>query len=234
MTSTAHLTELTDILCYAFKDEDLLKEALRHSSFVNEQQDPTLRDNERFEFLGDAVLSVVVSHLLMRRYPDLREGELSRIRAGLVNESRLAQVAGRINLGSYMQFGKGEAQSKGQEKSSILANTLEAVIASVYLDGGFESAFEFIHHHFSALMDMDIRVTTEGDYKSQLQEWAQTHRKTTPGYQVVNESGPDHNKTFIVRVHIRELTTDGVGKSKKAAEQNAAMLALKQLEADAE
>ena len=224
----ADLSELTDILRHTFKDEDLLREALRHSSFVNEQLDPELRDNERLEFLGDAVLSLVVGHLLMQRYPDLKEGDLSRIRAGLVNESRLAQVARKIDLGKHMQLGKGETQSKGREKSSILANALEAVLAAVYLDGGFESAFAVIDHHFSALIDLDIRITTDGDYKSQFQEWAQTNQGTTPSYQVIDESGPDHDKTFIVRLQIRDLTADGVGRSKKMAEQNAAMNALEQ------
>lgn len=224
----ANLAELTKTLHHVFTDEGLLHEALRHSSFVNEQLDPELRDNERLEFLGDAVLSLVVGHLLMQRYPDLKEGELSRIRAGLVNESRLAQVARKIDLGKHIQLGKGEAQSKGREKSSILADALEAVIAAVYLDCGFESAFGVIDHHFSGLMDLDIRITKDGDYKSQFQEWAQTNERATPSYQVIDESGPDHDKTFIVRLQIRDLTADGVGKSKKMAEQNAAMHALEQ------
>lgn len=226
-----NLTELTNTLCYEFKNEGLLHEALRHSSFVNEQLNSDLRDNERFEYLGDAVLSLAVGHLLMQRDPDLKEGDLSRIRAGLVNESRLAQVARKINLGKYMQLGKGEIQSEGREKNSILANALEAVMAAVYLDSGFESAFGVVHHHFSALIDLDINITTGGDYKSQLQEWAQTNQGTTPDYRVINESGPDHNKTFVVRLQIRDLTTDGAGKSKKMAEQNAAMHALEQLKA---
>jgi ribonuclease-3 len=228
------LTELTDTLHYEFKDEGLLHEALRHSSFVNEQVNRNLRDNERFEFLGDAVLSLVVSHLLMQQNPDLKEGDLSRIRAGLVNESRLAQIARKINLGRYMQLGKGEIQSKGREKSSILANALEAVLAAVYLDSGFESVFGVIDHHFSALMDLDLRVTTDGDYKSQLQEWTQTDQGTIPHYRVINETGPDHDKTFIVRLQIQDLTTEGAGKSKKIAEQDAAKRALEQLKADAE
>jgi len=221
-------------LKYGFKDRGLLLEALRHSSFVNEQPEMDLRDNERFEFLGDAVLSLAVGHLLMQQYPDLKEGDLTRVRASLVNESRLSQIARKINLGEYIQLGKGEAQSKGQEKKSILANGLEAVLAAIYLDDGFETACRIIHHHFSPLIESAISAAGDDDYKSQLQEWVQTSQRITPRYTVIDESGPDHSKIFCVRLHLRDLTTEGVGRSKKIAEQNAARLALETLRKEPE
>ncbi len=231
MTAT-DISALQANLMYVFKDEGLLNEALRHSSYVNEQPDTYLRDNERFEFLGDAVLSLAVGHLLMQQHPSLREGDLTRIRASLVNESRLAQVAGNMNLGAHIRLGKGEIQSGGQEKDSILADALEAVLAAIYLDDGFETACRIIHHHFSPLIDSATTMAGSDDYKSQLQEWVQTEQQDPPRYTVIDESGPDHSKIFYVRLHLRDLTTDGVGKSKKIAEQNAARLALDILKKD--
>ena len=147
------LSDLKHKLMYEFKNTDLLDESLRHSSFVNEQAAPDVRDNERLEFLGDAVLNVVVGHILMKRYPDLKEGDLSKMRANLVNESQLAAIAGKIGLGSYIQLGRGEIQTNGREKNSILANTFEAVIAAVYLDDGFDAAFKIVERHFLPLLD---------------------------------------------------------------------------------
>ncbi len=171
------LSEFKRKLCYEFQDTDLLYESLRHSSFVNEQIDADIRDNERFEFLGDAVLNLVVGHMLMQRYPDLTEGDLSRMRATLVNESQLASIARKIDLGSYIQLGKGEIQTKGREKKSILADTFEAVIAAVYLDGGLDAAFKIIDSHFSSLLNSMTTPTTNHDYKSQIQELVQVmHR----------------------------------------------------------
>ncbi|MGD8883539.1 MAG: ribonuclease III domain-containing protein, partial [Desulfobacterales bacterium] len=134
--------EIENKLEYEFRSKELLDEALRHSSFVNEQPDADLRDNERFEFLGDAVLNLIVGHILMERYPNLKEGDLSRIRANLVNESQLAIIARAIDLGAFIRLGKGEIQTHGSEKNSILAGAFEALIAAVYLDGGFKVAFK--------------------------------------------------------------------------------------------
>jgi len=226
------ISALSAGLGYVFEDEKLLLEALRHSSYVNEQPEAELRDNERFEFLGDAVLSLAVGHLLMQRYPDLREGDLTRIRASLVNESRLAQISRKIGLGAHIQLGEGEAQSEGREKNSILANALEAAFAAIYLDDGFETACRTIHHHFSALIDTAIGTGGDDDYKSQLQEWVQTEHRITPQYEVIEESGPDHSKVFRIRLHLLDLTTEGVGKSKKTAEQRAARRALEILQTD--
>jgi ribonuclease III len=224
------LSELEKNLLYSFKDKSLLEEALRHSSFVNEQSDTQMRDNERMEFLGDAVLNLMVSHILMDSYPDLEEGDLSRMRAGLVNETQLATLARTLNLGKYIQLGKGELLTDGHEKNSILADTLEAVIASVYLDGGFDSAFKIIEKHFCLLFESVTACTSSHDYKSQLQERVQLTHKLVPVYQVVEESGPDHDKTFKVQLRLFDLKTEGFGKSKKIAEQEAARKALEILE----
>ena len=221
MTST-DLSELQQKLCYEFKNIDFLVESLRHSSFVNENLELDIQDNERLEFLGDAVLNLIVGHMLMQRYPELREGDLSKMRANLVNESQLASIAQEMDLGSYLQLGKGEIQTKGWEKPSILADTFEAVIAAVYLDGGFDAVFRIIDGHFSFLLDAVVTSTANHDYKSQVQELVQMKQQKMPVYTVIHESGPDHDKTFHVELSVGEIQTKGVGKSKKAAEQDAA------------
>ncbi len=221
---------LQQTLGYRFKDANLLGEALRHSSYVNEQPDPELRDNERMEFLGDAVLNLVVGHLLMKAFPDLHEGELSRTRANLVNETQLAQIARALNLGHHLLLGKGEIQSNGWDKNSLLANALEALIAAVYLDGGFTSAADLVEHHFKDLIRSAPQLTTGQDYKSKLQEAVQSAIKEIPLYKVVDECGPDHDKTFTIEMSVGTLRTEGSGKSKKAAEQDAARKAIALLE----
>lgn len=225
-------SELQHKLMYEFKNTDLLDESLRHSSFVNEQADTNIQDNERFEFLGDAVLNLVVGHILMQRYPELKEGDLSRMRANLVNESQLASIAREIDLGSYIQLGKGEIHSKGWDKNSILADTFEAVIAAVYLDGGFDAVFKIIDIHFSVWINFVTMPTANHDYKSQLQELVQMAYKSMPIYRVVHESGPDHDKIFRVRLKVGEIRTEGTGKSKKVAEQDAARKGLEILKSD--
>lgn len=217
---------------YTFTDSKLLAEALRHSSFVNEQAISGLRDNERLEFLGDAVLNLVVGHLLMTRYPDLKEGELSRLRANLVNETTLAAIAGGIGLGNYLQLGKGEIQTHGCEKSSILADAFEALIAAIYLDSGFKAASRFIEGQFKTHLESIIAVSASHDCKSRLQELVQFSYKTMPQYRIIGESGPDHNKVFHVRLTINNIVAEGQGRSKKLAEQNAAQNALAILESD--
>jgi len=231
MTST-DLSGLQQKLCYEFKDIDFLVESLRHSSFVNENLELDIQDNERLEFLGDAVLNLIVGHMLMQRYPELREGDLSKMRANLVNESQLASIAQEMDLGSYLQLGKGEIQTKGWEKQSILADTFEAVIAAVYLDGGFDAVFRIIDRHFSFVLDAVVMSTTNHDYKSQVQELVQMKHQKMPVYTVIHESGPDHDKTFRVRLNVGEIQTESDGKSKKAAEQNAARKCLKLLKVD--
>ena len=213
-------------LQYEFKDKNLLQEALRHSSYVNELGDLHMRDNERLEFLGDAVLNLIVGHTLMRRYPDIKEGELSRNRANLVNESQLATMARSFDLGSYILLGKGEIQTHGREKNSILADALEALIAAVYLDGGFDAAYQIIETNFRPLIEQLHTTANNHDYKSQLQEKVQVDHGSMPSYSIIREDGPDHDKTFWVALTVLDIATQGCGKSKKAAEQDAARLAL--------
>jgi ribonuclease III len=216
-------------LGYQFQSRDLLDEALRHSSYVNEQPDSKLRDNERFEFLGDAVLNLIVGHILMERYPHLKEGDLSRTRANLVNETHLAIMARSIDLGAGLQLGKGEIQTNGMEKNSILAGAFEALMAAVYLDGGFKVAFEIIENNFVPFLDQIHSAIESYDFKSRLQELVQEKHGEIPYYKVVREEGPDHDKTFWVSVKVFDIETEGTGKSKKTAEQDAAHQALEVL-----
>ena len=225
---------LQQSICYEFKNKALMEEALRHSSYVNEQADAQLRDNERFEFLGDAVLNLVIGDLLMKAYPQMREGDLSRIRANMVNEAQLADIARHLELGRHLLLGKGEIQSNGMEKSSLLANAMEAVIAAIYLDSGFEGAARFIAFHFDQLIQAAPDLTTGQDYKSRLQESVQSTIKEIPQYRVVQESGPDHDKTFCVSMTVGGIEARGIGKNKKTAEQEAACKGLELLKEQSE
>jgi ribonuclease III len=224
--------DLEAALGYRFHHRQLLEEALRHRSFVNEHPQADLRDNERLEFLGDAVLNLIVGHVLMETYPELAEGDLSRTRAHLVNETHLAQVARSLRLGDCLQLGRGEAQTGGRDKASILSDALEAVLAAVYLDGGYRQAFELIKRRLDIGFEALGPPEDISDYKSRLQEHAQNQEKTVPVYQVVAESGPDHDKTFVVELTLKRMKTIGTGRNKKAAEQEAARKALKQLAGD--
>lgn len=219
-------------LDYCFDNKERLKTALRHSSFVNELPDSDVEDNERYEFLGDAVLNLIVSHILMIRYPELAEGDLSRTRSYLVNEIQLAELARQIELGDFISLGKGEIHTKGQYKKSILADAFEALTAAVYLDAGFERTFKIIADLFSPLLALVEMPEQHRDYKSRLQELVQTRFKVTPVYAIIDEIGPDHDKTFKIELTVGELRCQGTGKSKKSAEQAAARKALDLLEDD--
>jgi ribonuclease III len=215
-------TPVEALLGYRFADRSLIEEALRHSSFVNEACENRLQDNERLEFLGDAVLNLVVGHLLLHRFPNHKEGDLSRMRAGLVNETQLAGLARQLDLGAHIQLGKGEALTGGQAKNSILAGALEALMAAVFLDGGFDAARAIIQTHFEPLVARLLGGSDLTDFKSQLQELVQSRPGSMPRYAVIREDGPDHDKTFWVELKVLHLVTQGSGKSKKAAEQDAA------------
>ncbi len=228
------LTLLINNLQYTFKDMNLIFEALRHSSYVNEQKETDMRDNERLEFLGDAVLNLVIGHILMKRFPDIKEGNLSRIRASLVNESQLANLANSISLGEYIKLGKGEIQTNGRQKKSILSDTFEAVLAAVYLDGGFEASYKMIENHFSPLIEAVSSSEAGVDYKSKLQELVQNENREIPNYIVIHETGPDHDKTFTVQVTILDISVQGSGKSKKLAEQDTAKNMLQLLKSEQE
>lgn len=222
------LAVLEAAIGHTFENRMFLETAVCHSSFVNEHVGP-LTDNERLEFLGDAVLNLIVGHLLMERFPDVQEGDLSRTRANLVNERTLADVARKITLGSHMRLGRGELQTNGGNKNSILADAFEAVVAAVYKDGGFNAAFDFVARQFASIIEEIGNLESHYDAKSRLQEMVQVSHKTMPVYKVVKEEGPDHDKTFHVVVRIHNQTAEGVGKSKKAAEQKAARSALELL-----
>jgi ribonuclease III len=224
------ISKLEKKLGYIFKDKNLIETALCHRSYINEQSDAALRDNERLEFLGDAVLSLTAGHMLMGFFPDANEGDLSKMRASLVNESRLASIARTMHLGEHLKLGKGELQTSGREKKSILADSLEAVIAAVYLDGGFDVSFNIIRLHFSPFLKSIIRPSANLDYKSRLQELVQVSHKSIPSYHIIDETGPEHDKIFRVQLKIRNIVTEGTGKSKKLAQQEAAKKALEILE----
>jgi ribonuclease III len=226
----AALKDLEAALSYRFRDRGLLDHALTHSSFVNENPDADVRDNERLEFLGDAVLELCVSDLLMKKFPDYREGQLSRLRASVVNEQPLAELARKFNLGDYLLLGKGELSTGGRTKNSLLSNTFEAVIAAVYVDSGFERTAEFIREIFEPLIE-EGRAAPSRDYKTALQEMSQNRFRGLPRYTLIGEEGPDHEKIFSVRLSLADaVETTGSGKSKKEAEQQAAKAAIEMLE----
>jgi ribonuclease-3 len=219
----ADYSELEAVLGYRFADRALLEQALRHTSWCNEQP-PESRpdDNERLEFLGDAVLDLVVGHRLMTRYPQLREGELSITRAQVVSEAGLSEVATQLGIGKWLLLGKGEEKSGGRAKPSILADAFEAILAAVYIDGGFLAVKEMIERLLSQRIET-VEFKGFYDFKTRLQETAQARVKATPTYHVVAELGPDHDKRFVVAVTIGgDEWARAVGKSKKEAEQMAA------------
>lgn len=221
---SALLDRLVAELGHTFRDRSLLIQALTHRSFVNENDAPGVEDNERLEFLGDAVIDLVVSDELMTRNPAAREGALSRLRASMVDESALAKLARELDLGEALRLGRGEALSGGRDRSSLLADAFEALIAAVYLDGGFDAARGVL---LRRLVFPDRSAVPPGDPKTELQERLQAQRHLTPTYRVVGEDGPDHSKTFEV-----ELLIDGAvmaraqGRTKKEAERTAAAVFL--------
>ena len=212
---------------YRFQDRSLLKNALCHRSYLNENQDHCKSDNERLEFLGDAVLGLCIGHLLMEASPSRNEGSLSKLRSNLVSEPALAGMARQVDLGRFIRLGKGEAQSRGSDKNSILSDAFEALTAAVYLDAGFDTVYNLVRDLFDADMAEILSTAKTKDYKSTLQEYAQEKGGVTPEYALYREIGPDHDKTFEVRLKLFDVASKGWGKTKKAAEQDAARNALK-------
>ncbi|MDX9965301.1 ribonuclease III [Desulfobacter postgatei] len=213
-------------LDYRFKSRAFLSNALCHRSYLNENQNTCDTDNERLEFLGDAVLGVCVGHLLMESDPLKKEGDLSRLRSNLVSETGLANIARRIDLGRFIKLGKGESLSGGSDKNSILSDAFEAVVAAVYLDAGFERAQTMVNRLFQEPVQQVLASSDFIDYKSGLQEFTQEHFGKTPDYALTKERGPDHDKTFEICLNLDSISTMGTGKTKKAAEQDAAKKAL--------
>ncbi|MEA4993971.1 Ribonuclease 3 [bioreactor metagenome] len=224
------MKELEKKLNYAFRAPPLLEEALTHSSYANEHRGRRLNSNERLEFLGDSVLGFVTAEFLFLQHPDLPEGDLTRIRAALVCEQSLYEVAGKLGLGRYLRLGKGEEAGGGRERTSILADATEAVFAAVYLDGGIQAASALIHR---CLLDAEREEAVEErrrDFKTELQELIQRKPDQTLVYRMVAERGPDHDKTFVAEVLLNgAVAGEGGGHSKKEAEQSAARAALEKL-----
>jgi ribonuclease-3 len=227
------LEPLQAIIAYRFRNIELLAQALTHRSYAHENLETMSLDNERLEFLGDAILNAVLSHLVVDRFSDHPEGELTRIRASIVNEKALARISGRLGLGRFMRLGKGEEATGGREKASILADCYEAVLAAVYLDGGYEKTFKILEAHFSETLARLEEGIPRQNFKSLLQEETQTRCGVIPRYALEDESGPDHDKEFRVSVSVQGVTVGhGKGKTKKEAEQRAAEEALKRVMTD--
>ncbi len=220
-------------LGHCFSNRRFLAQALCHRSFLNEHSGSDLKDNERLEFLGDAVLGLCTGQMLMERFPEKREGELSKLRSILVSEKGLSDIARAIDLGRFIKLGKGEMLSGGHEKNSILSDTFEAIVAAVYLDQGFTTVFNLVQRLFSPKLSSGSNTDQTRDYKSTLQEFVQETGNPAPVYRLEKESGPDHDKTFEVVVHVLGRHARGIGKTKKAAEQDCARQALAVLNADA-
>jgi ribonuclease-3 len=217
----AQLVELERALSYQFHCLELLNQALTHKSYVHEQREP-VQHNERLEFLGDAVLGLVISDYCYGKFAGLAEGELSKLRASLVNDGNLARIARHLELGSYLLVGRGEELTGGRAKASLLADTFEAVLAAIYLDGSLGDVYQVILQCFQDDLNTILHQGYR-DYKSELQEYTQEKYSCVPTYIVVRERGPDHEKVFEVELAIRrQFHGLGAGKSKKEAEQDAA------------
>ncbi len=226
----ANLVALQQTLGVSLNDPSLLEQALVHRSYVNENPDFTLASNERLEFLGDAVLGLTVAEKLYRDFPQLSEGEMTRLRAALVCQDTLSRVARAIKLGDYLYLGKGEQTSGGQRKPANLARALEAVIAAIFLDQDLATTKDVVLRLFDKELQKVASQGVEVDYKSQLQELIQAREQQAPVYRVVEATGPDHEKKFTVEVRIgNTVLGKGTGKSKKMAETEAARSALQRL-----
>ena len=223
----SHLKELEERIAYEFKNKNLFTQALTPSSYANEHRLDHSRCNERLEFLGDAVLEIVTSEFLYRKYETLPEGDLTKIRASIVCEPTLAYCAGDIELGQYLYLGKGEDATGGRNRNSVVSDAMEALIGAIYLDGGFANAKEFIHRFI--LTDLENKKLFY-DSKTILQEIVQADMEEGISYHLIKEEGPDHNKSFTVEVKIGETVYGtGSGRTKKAAEQEAAYKAILKL-----
>ena len=223
-------TSLQSLLDYSFRNLTFLTEAVTHKSYLNEFKDFSSKDNERLEFLGDAVLDLIISEYLTQEFPAFKEGELSKRRAIIVSEPFLAMIAQNLDVGAYIKLGRGEELTGGRKKISLLANTLEAIIAALYLDGGLEPARSFILKSFDLKNAQSVLLETSVDYKTQLQELSQKGFDALPVYKLLKESGPEHCKLFEVFLSIKGTQYGrGSGRSKKEAEQQAAKQALEQL-----
>ena len=222
------IKDLEQAIGYQFGNISLLQNALTHSSYANERYHNSLMSNERLEFLGDSILGMVVAEHLYRNFPDRPEGELTRMRADMVCERALAEVANRLSLGQHLMLGHGEERFGGRNRDSILADAVESVIAATYVDGGMDAAVSFIRKFI--LCDVPAQRLRNADYKTALQELVQQKKNQVLTYALVGESGPDHDKKFDVEVMLNgQVVGCGTGSSKKRAEQDAARAAMDKL-----
>ena len=222
------IKDLESAIGYRFRDITLLQNALTHSSYANERWHNSLMSNERLEFLGDSVLGMVVAEHLYRTFPDRPEGELTRMRADMVCEASLAEVAQKLQLGEHLLLGHGEERFGGRNRASILADAVESVIAAAFLDGGMEAAREIISRF--VLSNVPTKKLHNVDYKTALQEKVQQKKDQVLCYTLIGESGPDHDKQFVVQVSLNgQVVGTGSGSSKKRAEQEAAKMALENM-----
>ncbi len=223
-------TKFEEIIGINFRDKNLLKQAFTHRSYLNEHKESEIVHNERLEFLGDAVLELIVTEYLYTKYPDETEGSLTSYRAALVNAETMSKAASRINMNDFLLLSKGESKDTGRARQIILANTIEALIGALFLDQGYEIAKYFISKNIFYLIDDIVSANTWMDAKSNFQEASQENESITPLYKTISEDGPDHDKDFTVGVYLDdELIASGVGKSKQEAEQIAAKLALEKM-----
>lgn len=225
--SDTKLKFIEDAIGYCYRDRSFLTLAITHSSFANEIKSNKLNSNERIEFLGDAVLNIAISEYIYTKYSHLSEGEMTKARASIVCEGSLVNSANAINLKEYLLLGKGEEVSGGRNRASILSDAFEAIIGSIYLDGGFEPAKKFIYSIMNEIIVTAIKGDSFVDYKTKLQELAQKKAFQKIQYEIIEEKGPDHDKSFEIQVKIGDVAMGtGTGKSKKEAEQNAAKVAI--------
>ena len=222
------LSTLQEEISYQFRNLDLLNLALTHRSYAHERSGGTFRDYERLEFLGDSVLNLIISHLIMDRFPHSHEGELTRLRASLVNEKSLAEISKNLGLNQCLLLGRGESQGGGREKTSVISDAYEALIGAIYLDGGFEKAFGVVEKQFIPILDQGLN--DDGDFKTKVQQICQSRFGRPPRYRLSELKGPQHDKTFGAEIFIDGRSYGyGIGKNKKEAQQNAAREALKRI-----
>lgn len=224
-------TELQKKIGITFKDTDLLSNAFVHRSFLNENKDPHIESNEKLEFLGDSVLSLITSIYLYRTYPTLHEGDYTDIKASIVKTESLFEASSELGLGKYLYLSKGEDENHGRESISMLADCFEALIATIFLDQGFETAYKFVLKFlFKDKLDTVVENKSYLSSKNRLQEYWQEKYKTLPIYQIIKQEGPEHHKNYTIGVYHRDkLIGQGSGPSKKSAEEKAASAALLQL-----
>lgn len=227
MTDTLDFSALEEVIGVQFKDRNYILSAMTHRSYLNEHREATQDHNERLEFLGDAVLELVVTDFLFNKYPEKPEGELTAIRAALVNTNSLAEASTKLGINEYLLLSKGEAKDTGRARVYILANAFESVVGALYLDQGYESAQDFIARQLFAQTDEIVAKRLWQDPKSRFQELAQEHAGITPSYETLSQTGPDHDRVFVVGVFLGEQkVAEGQGRAKQEAEQQAAEKAI--------